>query len=105
MVDSTGPATLEQAKKIKERLERRIEELGHKLGIPEDRAMLLAIAKIEELQRLEERMENFQAEMECWHMQEEELRNHQFNPVVFLRDICTNIIGNLDAHYPRKKKQ
>lgn len=96
MVDNTGPATLEHAKKIKSRLESRIEELGHKLGIPEDRQLLLAIAKIEEIERLEEKMMKFQSEMECWHRQEEEFKNHQFNWRKFFKKGLAYLLGILN---------
>lgn len=105
MEEILGPAALQHAKDIERRLNARIEQLGKVLGIPQDSPRLLAIAKILEIEAVRDEIKTLRDESECWHRDEVEEKEHQFNPTIFLRDMCSSIIGSLDAHYPQKKKR
>lgn len=88
-MDSLGPATKQRMQAIK----RRVEEIGRDLGVPDD--MAVRYVEIDTRQQLTE-------ELHSLHEDEKQWRRKVFDPWAFLRTIAATIVGEIDAHRPKK---
>ena len=89
-MNNMGPATLRRLKAIQDNFERKVEEAGRGLGIPEDRSTVIEILKID-------RQEQWEAETRKWREDlEKRTREAEYDKWHFLRNIARFIDGLLD---------
>ena len=89
--EQVGPITLERCKAIKEEFESRVEELGRKLGIPEDREFIIAILQIDEIRILREQNEQL-------HAGHKNKDGRKFDPLQFFVGLANYVSKEIGAY-------